>query len=103
MTKAQLCQHMVSHFQARARAEGARPLRRDEAREFLDELQRLCGSELANGGPFSIPKVAKLVIERRPQRRGRDPRTGKEILIPARRVVRARVSRLVRGAVEGPL
>ncbi|MCE2514594.1 MAG: HU family DNA-binding protein [Acidobacteria bacterium] len=103
MTKAQLCQHMVRHFQARARAEGGRPLRRDDAREFLDELYRLCGRELANEGRFSIPKVAKLVVVRRSQRRGRDPLTGKEMLIPARRVVRARVSRLVRDAVEGQL
>ncbi len=101
MNKTQLCAHMVSHF--RARAKGGRPLRRDDAREFLEELQRLCARELEDVGRFSIPKVAKLVVETRRQRRGRHPITGKETVIPARRVVRARVSRLVRDTVEGPL
>lgn len=102
MTKAQLCKHMVSHFRDRARSEGGRPLHRDDAREFLAELQRLCIRELAKEGQFSISKVAKLVVETRRPRRGRDPVTGQSIVIPARRVVRARVSRLVRDAVERP-
>ena len=59
--------------------------------------------ELTDAGHFSISKIAKLVVETRRQRRGRNPITGKEITIPARRVVRARVSSRVRDAVEGLL
>ena len=99
MNKAQLCQHMVRHLRAR----GGRPLRRDEAWEFLDELQRVCVRELAAAGRFSLSKMAKFVVETRRPRLGRDPVTGQPLGIPARRVVRARVSRLVRDAVEGPL
>ena len=94
---------MVSHFRTRAHAEGGRLLSRADAREFLEELQRVCVRELADADSFSISKIAKLVVETRPQRRGRDPNTGKTTTIPARRVVRARVSRLVRDAVERPL
>ena len=103
MTKAQLCRHMVRHFEARAGVGGGVRLRGKDAREFLDELQRLCVRELADVGHFSVPKVAKLVIETRAPRRGRDPITGKALEIPARRVVRARISGPVRKAVEGPL
>ena len=103
MTKAQLCRHMVRHFKARARAVGGARLRRDDAGEFLDELQRLCVRELAEVGHFSVPKVAKLVVVTRRPRSGRDPVTGRAIEIPARRVVRARISGPVRKAVEGPL
>ena len=74
MTKAQVCRHMACHFEARARATGRRPLTRDDAREFLEELRRLCVRELSDGGRFSIPKVAKLVVETRRQRRGTRPR-----------------------------
>ncbi|MCY4025519.1 MAG: HU family DNA-binding protein [Acidobacteria bacterium] len=98
MTKAQVCRHMAGHFAARAT--GARPLTRDDAREFLDELRRLCVRELADTGRFSIPKVAKLVVETRRPRRGRDPVSGTTVVIPARRIVRARVSAVVRDAVE---
>ena len=100
MTKAQVCRHMARHFEARARATDRSPLTRDDAREFLDELRRLCVRELADGGRFSIPKVAKLVVETRRQRRGRDPISGTTVVMPARRIVRARVSAVVRAAVE---
>ncbi|MCY4076397.1 MAG: HU family DNA-binding protein [Acidobacteria bacterium] len=98
MNKAQLCQHMVRHFRAR---DGR--LRREDAGEFLDELQRVCVRELAAVGRFSLSKMVKFVVEPRRPRRGRDPVTGQPLAIPARRVVRARVSSLVRDAVEGPL
>ena len=94
---------MAAHFKADARAVGGVRLTRDDAREFLEELERLCVRELADVGHFSIPKVAKLVLETRRSRRGRDPITGKAIEIPARRVVRARISRSVREVVEEPL
>ena len=101
MTKAQVCRHMASHFEARARTTGGRSLTCDDAREFLDELRRLCVRELSDEGCFSIPKVAKLVVETRRQRRGRDPVSGTTVVIPARRIVRARASPVVRDAVEG--
>ena len=102
MTKAQVCRHMAGHFEARARAHatGGKPLTRDDACEFLDELRRLCVRELSDAGRFSIPKVAKLVVETRGPRRGRDPVSGTTVVIPARRIVRARVSAVVRDAVE---
>ena len=103
MNKTELCRHMVRHFRARARAGGGRPLSRDDVRELLDELQRICVRELAEVGHFSISKIARLVVETRRPRRGRDPKTGKVMVIPARRVVRARISSLVRDAVEAPL
>lgn len=102
MNKAQLCRHMAAHFRDRFVAEGRTPLRREDAREFLEELQRLCVRELTDVGQFSISKIAKLVVETRRQRRGRDPITGRPIVIPARRVVKARVSGCLRDAVESP-
>ena len=56
MDKAQLCRHMVSHFRARARASGTPPLRHVDAREFLDELHRLCKRELADVGHSRSPR-----------------------------------------------
>ena len=95
MNKAQLCRHMADYFR-----KSGRPLNRNDAREFLEELRRLCLRELADVGQFSIPKIAKLVVETRRQRQGRDPTTGESITIPARRVVRVRVSSSVQDVVE---
>ena len=84
MNKALLSQHMADHFRARGRA-----LNRHDAREFLNELERVARRELRERGKFRIPKLATLVVEHRPARQGRSPNTGEPLRIPARRVVRA--------------
>ena len=98
LTKTELCGHMARHF-----TRSDRRLTRADAREFLDELQRLCEQRLLTHGQFSVPGVAKLVVETRRPRKGRNPITGKIISIPARRVVRGRISRRIRESVEGPI
>ena len=82
MNKAQLSQHMADHFRARGRA-----FNRLDAREFLEELERVARQELRERGRFLIPSLAKLAIEHRPARQGRNPNTGEPLRIPARRVV----------------
>ena len=102
MNKAQLARHLANHLSSPARlAAGGRRLTRADARELLEELHRVCVRELRATGSSSIPKVVKLVVERRAPRRGRHPVTGEPMVIPARRVVRTRVSSLVRAEVEG--
>ena len=96
--KAGLCAHMVRHF-----AESDVKLTRADAREFLDEMQRLCERQLLEVGQFSVPGVAKLVVEERRPRKGRSPVTGKPIVIPARQVVRARIAKRIREVIERPL
>ena len=84
MNKALLSQHMADHFRARGRA-----FSRRDAREFLEELERVARRELRERGKFLIPNLAKLAIEHRPARQGRHPTTGEPLRIPDRRVVRA--------------
>ncbi len=67
MDKAKLCAHMVRHFKARSADGHGRPLRRDDAAEFLNELQRLCVRELRAGEAVSLSGIAMLVVQ--PQRR----------------------------------
>ena len=96
--KARLCSHMVRHF-----AEANLRLRRADAREFLDELQRLCQRKLLEVGQFTVPGVAKLVVQKRRPRKGRSPVSGQPIVIPARQVVKARIAKKIREAVERPV
>lgn len=96
--KAGLCAHMVRHF-----AGSDVKLTRAAAREFLDEMQRLCESQLQEVGQFSVPDVAKLVVQERRPRKGRSPVTGQPIVIPARQVVRARIAKRIREVIERPL
>ncbi|MDQ2979386.1 MAG: HU family DNA-binding protein, partial [Acidobacteriota bacterium] len=50
---------------------------------------------------FTIPGVGKLVLVNRKARLGRNPATGEEIKIPAKRVVKFRVSKKAKDAILG--
>lgn len=74
-------------------------VRRADAREFFAELQSLSEQELKRCGEFVIPGVAKLVLQSRPERAGRNPATGTTITIPAKNVVKARIAKSLKDAV----
>ena len=50
---------------------------------------------------FVIPGVGKLVLVNRKARKGRNPATGQEIMIPAKKVVKFRVSKACKDAILG--
>ena len=67
--------------------------------EFLEELATLAYKEAKNG--FTIPSIGKLVLANRKARTGRNPQTGEAIKIPAKRVLKFRVSKICKDAVLG--
>ena len=67
--------------------------------EFLEALANLAYSEAENA--FTLPGLGKLVLVDRKARMGRNPRTGEEIQIPAKRVVKFRVSKICKDAILG--
>ena len=56
-------------------------IKRAEAGEFFDELQQLTEQELLRCGEFVLPGVAKLVVQQRERRMGRNPATGARVEI----------------------
>lgn len=70
-----------------------------QANTFLDELAALAYKEAKNS--FTLPGLGKLVLVNRKARMGRNPQTGQPIRIPARRVVRFRVSKAAKDAILG--
>lgn len=71
-----------------------------QATQFLDDLTALAYKEAKNS--FTIPGIGKLVLVNRKARMGRNPATGEEIKIPAKRVVKFRVSKKAKDAILGP-
>ena len=67
--------------------------------EFLEEIATLSYKEAKNG--FTIPNIGKLVLADRKARTGRNPQTGEAIKIPAKRVLKFRVSKICKDAVLG--
>ena len=67
--------------------------------EFLENIAALAYKEAKNG--FTIPNIGKLVLANRKARTGRNPQTGEAIKIPAKRVLKFRVSKICSDAILG--
>jgi DNA-binding protein HU-beta len=64
---------------------------------FFDEFSKLAYKEAKNS--FTVPGIGKLVLVHRKARTGRNPATGEVIDIPAKTVVKFRVSKLAKDAI----
>ena len=67
--------------------------------EMLDFLAQLAYKNAKN--TFTLPGVGKLVLVNRKARIGRNPATGEQIQIPAKRVVKFRVAKAAKDAILG--
>ena len=92
LTKAQI----VSHFA------GKLDVKKAVASTFFAELCTLAGKEVKKSGEFVVPGLGKLVLVKRKARMGRNPATGAPIKIPAKKVVKFRVAKVVKDAIVPP-
>lgn len=56
------------------------------SKRVLDALAEVAKDELAKGNEVPLPGIGKLTVADKPARKGRNPKTGAEIDIPAKRV-----------------
>ncbi len=70
------------------------------ANQFLDELVNLSYKEAKKD--FTIPGLGKLTIVNRKKRVGRNPATGDSMVIPAKKVLKFKVSKHAQNAVYPP-
>ena len=89
LTKSQIAEHLAEKS----------GLTKKAMVEFLDELAALAYREAKN--VFTLPGLGKLKLANRKARIGRNPQTGKEIKIPAKRVVKFRVAKAAKDAILG--
>jgi len=69
---------------------------------FLDSFVELAYKETKKSGAFVSPGLGKLVLKKRPKRKGRNPATGEAILIPAKTVVKFSLSKTCKDAIIPP-
>jgi DNA-binding protein HU-beta len=74
-------------------------LSKKQTGQFIDELVKLAYKEAKNS--FTIPGLGKLVLVNRAARLGRNPATGEQIQIPAKRVVKFRIAKAAKDAILG--
>ena len=89
MTKSQIAEHMAQKT----------GLTKKAAVQALDDFAALAYREAKN--IFVVPGIGKLGLANRKARMGRNPQTGEPIKIPAKRVVKFRVSKAAKDAILG--
>lgn len=72
---------------------------RKTAVEILEIIAELAYKNAKNS--FTLPGLGKLVLVNRKARMGRNPATGAEIKIPAKKVVKFRVAKACKDAILG--
>ena len=89
MTKSQITDHLAKRAS----------ITKKMAAQIIDEIAALAYREAKN--TFTLPGIGKLVLVNRKARIGRNPATGAEIKIPAKRVVKFRVAKACKDAALG--
>lgn len=89
MTKSQIAEHLA----------GKSGLTKKATVALLDDLATLAYREAKN--VFTVPGIGKLKLANRKARIGRNPQTGAEIKIPAKRVVKFRIVKAAKDAILG--
>ena len=69
------------------------------AGDFLNEFVLLTYKEAKK--EFIIPGLGKVVVASRKKRKGRNPKTGEAIVIPARKVLQFRFAKAAKDAIVG--
>jgi DNA-binding protein HU-beta len=87
MTKTQVAGHIATKFE----------ISKKQSTQILEELATLAAKQAKNG--FVFPGVGKLVVVNRKARLGRNPQTGEQIKIPAKRVLKFRIAKAMKDAV----
>ncbi len=72
-------------------------LSKKQVADFLESLAQLAYREAKMG--FTVPGLGKLVLVNRKARKGRNPATGEEIQIPAKKVLKFRIAKAAKDAI----
>ncbi len=91
MTKAQLLRLLAEKSD----------LNKRQVKAFLDSLAEVAVKETKKNGVFIVPGLGRMVKSSRKPRMARSPATGEAIRVPAKTVVKFRVSKAAKDAVAG--
>jgi DNA-binding protein HU-beta len=89
MTKTQLIDALVRETKMEKKA----------AREFLDGLTTVVEKTLKKGDDLPLTGLGKFKVQHRKARLGRNPQTGEQIKIPAKKVVKFTVAKNLKDTV----
>ncbi|MGD2015977.1 MAG: integration host factor subunit alpha [Desulfobacterales bacterium] len=71
--------------------------------EMIETLLEILKSKLESGEDVLISRFGKFCVKEKHERRGRNPATGKDMMLEPRRVLTFRCSRQLRDKINGDL
>jgi len=89
MTKTQIVAHFAEKF----------GMPKKDAAAVVAEFADLAVAQTKKVGEFTLPGIGKLVKQKRKARMGRNPATGEAIKIPAKTVVKMRLSKACKESI----
>jgi len=99
MAKTATANAKMTKSQIAAALAEATQISKKQSAAFLEAQANLAYKQAKNS--FTIPGIGKLVLVNRKARIGRNPATGQEIQIPAKKVVKFRVAKAAKDAILG--
>ena len=72
-----------------------------DSRKLVDELLAIIKDTLVNSEDVLISRFGKFQVKNKRKRRGRNPQTGKDLILGSRRVVRFKCSGVLRDKING--
>lgn len=79
---------------------GDHDLTKVKAKQIIEQVFGLVGSNLKKTGRFAFPELGTFVVSQRAARKGRNPKTGEPIKIKASKSVRFRPAPALKTMVE---
>ncbi|GHU32197.1 integration host factor subunit alpha [Bacilli bacterium] len=78
-------------------ADSNKELKKIQIIKLLEDFNNLAIKEVRNNGAFKMLDIGKLKLVQTKARIGRNPKTGKEVKIPAKRVIKFSVTKRIKG------
>ena len=75
-------------------------LNKRESADMVDAFFSVISDALVSGDDVKLPGFGSFEVKHKTARPGRNPRTGEEVMIPARRVVTFRASRILKDKIQ---
>ena len=91
----------MKKFELIARIAADAKIPRGAVEKIITSFINTVGEVLRAGDKITMPGLGTFCVSMRAARRGRNPRTGQEITIPAARVPKLRVGKALKEAVRG--
>jgi integration host factor subunit alpha len=76
-------------------------LSKKKSTQAVESFLEIIKQTLGNGEDVLISRFGKFSVKEKNQRKGRNPRTGEDLMLPSRRVVRFKCSGLLRDKING--